>query len=350
MKKIWVKNYLLAGATFILAPLALLAQQDGKKVIEEKKKEIKQVIVTVEGNNAKKTVVEVDGEKITVNGKPLAEYREENGDIKVKIRKVKDMDALADFPGERMMILKDGEHFPGKDVRIKDLRVETVKNKPMLGVTTEKTDKGVEVKEVTKESAAEKIGLKAGDIITKIDDTKIETPDDLSKAVQAHKPGDKVTVHYSRDGKNQKAEAELGKWKGVSAYSFGGPGQNFDFDFNFDDLKDLPRAFSMPNAPGMNWSQKGTGPKFGISVQDTEDGKGVKVIDVEEESSAAKAGIKESDIITQVDDKAVNNVDEIAKLLKEKKESLSVKMQVLRNGKSQTIDVKVPRKIKTADL
>ncbi|MEI2740513.1 MAG: PDZ domain-containing protein [Chitinophagaceae bacterium] len=57
-------------------------------------------------------------------------------------------------------------------------------NRAMLGVTTEKVDEGAESKlTVTKESAAEKIGLKEGDIITKVDDKKIENPDDLSAAI-----------------------------------------------------------------------------------------------------------------------------------------------------------------------
>ena len=54
----------------------------------------------------------------------------------------------------------------------------------MLGVTTEKADKGVEIQDITKESAAAKAGLKEGDIITKIDDKKIEDPDDLSEAIK----------------------------------------------------------------------------------------------------------------------------------------------------------------------
>ena len=349
MKITWIKKSVVLASLAMLTPAVLLmAQPDEKKVIEEKKKEVRQVIVTVDGSNDKKTIVEVDGEKITVNGKPLADYNSENGKVIIKERRVKDVEALSpDAPGNRIMIFRNGNgDFLGEN-----MKVEGMNNKPMLGVTTEKTEKGVEVKEVTKESAAEKIGLKQGDIITKVDDKKIETPDDLSKAVQAHKPGDKVTVHYKREGKEQKAEAELTQWKAVKAFAFGAPGQNFDFDFNFDDLKELPKGIRIPQVPGMqNWNWTGGGPKLGMSVQDTEDGKGVKVIEVDEESNAAKAGVKENDIITQLDEKPVNSVDEIAKMLKEKKESLSVKLQVLRGNKSQAIEVKMPRKIKTADL
>ena len=101
----------------------------------------------------------------------------------------------------------------------------------------------------------------------------------------------------------------------------------------------------------MSWSWSGgSGPKLGISVQDTENGKGVNVIDVDEDGNAAKAGIKENDIIIEVDGKLVNSTDEIAKLIRESKEKTSVKVKLLRGGKAQTVEVKIPRKLKTTDL
>ena len=71
---------------------------------------------------------------------------------------------------------------------------------------------------------------------------------------------------------------------------------------------------------------------------------------MDEDSNAAKAGIKENDIITHFNDKEVNSADEIAKLVKENKDKISFQLKVKRDGKTQTIEVKVPRKLKTADL
>jgi serine protease Do len=224
----------------------------------------------------------------------------------------------------------------------------------MLGVVTEKTDAGVKVLEVTKESAAEKAGLKEGDIITKIGDTKVEDPDGLAEAVKKNKPGDKVAVTYERDKKENKATAELTKWKGVGGYAFA-PGQNFDFkmpEMNFREME-IPRVQGMPRAKLYNDAlgyYMGGQPKLGLSVQDTDDGKGVKVIEVDSESNAAKAGVKEDDIITHVNDKEVNSADEVAKLVKENKDKGSLRLQVKRGGKSQNIEVKMPKKLKTADL
>jgi putative serine protease PepD len=49
-----------------------------------------------------------------------------------------------------------------------------------------------------------------GDVITKIDGTSIATDDALRRAVDAHQPGDKVTLTYVRNGKTQTATITLG--------------------------------------------------------------------------------------------------------------------------------------------
>jgi serine protease Do len=218
----------------------------------------------------------------------------------------------------------------------------------MLGVVTEEVEGGVKVTELTDEGAAKKTGIKLGDIITKIDDTKIEDPDQLSETVRKHKPGDKVNVTVLRDKKEQKMTAELSKWKGASAFSFG-PGQNFKMDMDYNELL-APKIQAMPRMRnGQVWYSNGA-PRLGLSVQDTDDGKGVKVIDVDDESNAAKAGLKENDIITNFNGTEVNSADEVAKLVKENKDKPTISLKIKRDGKVQTVEVKMPRKLKTADL
>ncbi len=84
--------------------------------------------------------------------------------------------------------------------------------------------------------------------------------------------------------------------------------------------------------------------KFGIKAQDTEEGKGVKVLDVDDESAAAKAGIKEGDIITRFDGKEINSATALAEAARAAKEKASVHVSILRDGKPQEIEVKVPEK------
>jgi hypothetical protein len=58
--------------------------------------------------------------------------------------------------------------------------------------------------------AAEKAGLKAGDVLTKLGDLKISNIDDFENALRAHKPGDKVKLKAKRGAEDVELEATLG--------------------------------------------------------------------------------------------------------------------------------------------
>ncbi|MFF8611417.1 S1C family serine protease [Streptomyces sp. NPDC015350] len=70
---------------------------------------------------------------------------------------------------------------------------------------------GVALVSVPKGGAAEKAGLRVGDIVTGIDGTPVTTITSLSEALASDKPGQKVTVTYLRDGAEKTAEVELGE-------------------------------------------------------------------------------------------------------------------------------------------
>lgn len=63
-------------------------------------------------------------------------------------------------------------------------------------------------------SPAEKAGLKAGDIITKINDETVGTQGSLSSILGEYRPGDKVTLTYLRDGKEQTVTLSLDVYNG----------------------------------------------------------------------------------------------------------------------------------------
>ena len=328
----------------ILVPSLLMAQKEEKDKDKIEKKFEDQIIITRKNDKAEKVVIEINGDKITINGKPLDEYNDKDNDLTVRLRKNRAFDSFPRIPGTVF-----NWNFDENENNLRYYNADA--NHAMLGVMTEKTDQGVKVQSVTKESAAEKAGLKEGDIITKIDEKKIQDPDDLSAEIKKHKPGEKVAVTYLRDKKELKTTAELTRWKGMNMLTTT-PGFKMNMeDFNLGEI--MPKIQSMPRtmAPfGQGWSWSGNGPKLGLSVQDTEDGKGVKVIEVDDESNAAKAGIKEEDIVTEVDGKPINGTDEMVKVIKESKDKTSVMIKLLRAGKTQNIEVKMPRKIKTADL
>lgn len=350
------KTFLSAIAfSVVLLPAAANAQKEkdkSYKVKEDKDKlykvekdnnnGVEQIIITRDGDKTDKLVIEVKGDKVTINGKPAEDYKD--GNVTVDRNRYKEMSGLSYAPHAR--ISRDGVRSWSGDG---DNFYTIDDNRAMLGVVTENDDKGAIIKEITKESGAEKAGLKEGDIIKKIDDEKTEGPDDVTKAIRKHKPGDKVVITILRDQKEQKITAELSKWKGMN-FLFN-DGRNFNFnmpEFKMENLEALPRI--QGDVYGQVWDAYNGRPKLGISVQDTEDGKGVKVIDVDDESNAEKAGIKEDDIITAINDTEVNSADEVAKIVRENKEKVSIKVKLDREGKSQTIDVKMPRKLKTADL
>ncbi|MFB6872734.1 S1C family serine protease [Streptomyces sp. NPDC056323] len=70
---------------------------------------------------------------------------------------------------------------------------------------------GVALVSVTKDGAADKAGLRPGDVITRIDDQPVTTITTLSEALASDKPGQKVTVTYLRDGSEKTAKVTLGE-------------------------------------------------------------------------------------------------------------------------------------------
>lgn len=327
MKRIISNKSWIVAALILAVPVTVIAQKDKEEKDKKEKEKTEHIVITRTGDQEGKTIIEIDGDKISINGKDV----KDNQNVRVHRN-------TFTTPRLHTTVGGDGFNFDlNWDERGVNLFTED-KNRAMLGVTTREHDKGAEIVTITDESGAEKAGLKKGDVLTKVGDNKIETTGDVTKAVKSHKPGDKVAITYLRDGKEQKTTAELGKWKGIQMSAVTVPRPSMQ-GMHMDALEPL--------------SVYGFGrPKVGISIQDSEDGKGVKVLEVEEESSAAKAGIKEDDVIIEIDGKAVNSTDEVTKIVRANPsaEKTSWNFKVLRNGKSQNIEVRIPRKIKTVDL
>jgi serine protease Do len=209
-------------------------------------------------------------------------------------------------------------------------------NSAFLGVSSRKAEKGgATVLEVTNGSPAEKAGIRKADIITKVNDTKIESPEGLFETIHNFKPGDKVKIVFTRDGKEQFVMATLEKSEFKQ--------KDFNYNYNF-------RMPPMPDMRGMDMDWGHKQPKLGIKAQDAEDGKGVNVLEVEDSSTAFKSGLKKGDIIVQFDGTEVNSTNELIDQMEEAGHKSIIKVKILRAGKSQDIDIKIPRKLKTAEL
>jgi serine protease Do len=334
-----MKKYLLsAAAAILLFGFAATAQQSEKNPDAKPKKEINKdkklkeydeiIIKRKDPDKDAKVTIEIKGDQVIVDGKPIDEYSDD----------------------ELSVQQRDADHFkligPRTPFRIEngnwsadELDLMGDGDKPFLGVSTEGTTEGVRIINVSENSAAAKAGLKKGDIITMVNDKKVFDHEQLTEAIASFKPDDKINITYKRDGKENKTTATLGKRRAdLIARGPRGAIAPPPMVFNFDD-GDFGDVF-----------QYNARPRLGLKVQDTEDGKGVKVLDVEEGSAAEKAGIKEDDVITSFEGKEVTSASDLARASREVKDKSSMKVQLNRNGKPQTIEVKVPKKLRTANL
>jgi len=223
-------------------------------------------------------------------------------------------------------------------------------NKAFLGVSTETSSEGALVVEVSPESPAAKAGLAEDDIITQVNKDPIKKQSDLYAAIGKYKEGDKVTIEYLRDGKKNKKEIVLAKNKmeaRTEVYEF--VPDNFNQNFNKDFNKNFRKGFALPNLPNLEEIYVNTKkPKLGISIEDLEEGNGVKITAVNEASPASKAGLKIGDIITSIDKHEVKEVNDIKWQYFDAGQTL--KLSIMRNKEVKTIEVKIPKKINSADL
>jgi serine protease Do len=106
---------------------------------------------------------------------------------------------------------------------IEELRQGTTRSRPFLGVKMLtltpsyaeglgiKAESGALVADVTPGSGAEVAGLRNGDVITSIDDKEVKAAEDVTSAVNAHKPGDEIKVTFKRGDETKDATVKLGE-------------------------------------------------------------------------------------------------------------------------------------------
>ncbi|HRH47497.1 MAG TPA: PDZ domain-containing protein [Panacibacter sp.] len=333
-------NKIVKSSVLLLAVILTAGEIHAQNKMKTKpdNKSAENIIIRKKGDSKEKLTIVVDGDNITVNGKPVDDFKSDDIDI-IRNEDMMPMGMSMNAP----MPPEGGWKMFGDD-----FMKEIHSNKAFLGVMTKKADDGAKITEVTKESAAEKAGLKEGDVITKVGDEKIEDADDLYTAIGKYKPEDKVTVTYKRDGKEGKVTATLAENKQVRAFSWkNGDGGGNSFNYNINP-RIAPRIRGWNGDGDFDWNDEK--PRLGVQVQDTEDDKGVKLLEVDEDEPADKAGLEEDDIITQFNGKNITSVDSFKEMMKDVKKGDTIKLTYLRDGKSQTADVKFPKDLKTTDL
>jgi len=79
-----------------------------------------------------------------------------------------------------------------------------------LGVSTQTSDQGAVVVDVSAGSPADTAGLQQGDLITKVDGTSVSSSDQLVTAIRGHKAGDRVKLTIERGGATSTVSVTLG--------------------------------------------------------------------------------------------------------------------------------------------
>lgn len=304
------------------------------------------------------------GDQIIINGEPMGALGNIKLDTNIQTFITRD-DGVTEMSG-RQFNLKDIEMEGDIFKQFEDIKEMTT---PFLGVLTEKAPEGARVMEITKESAAEKAGLQKEDIITKVGEENITDPANLAEVIAAKKPKELVTLYYTRNGKKANVKVTLGErtrlekvitMKGSPRMGKilaipnkqgnpsekmiliedgqGGDGSNSP-NITYQLKSDYPVAYAMPH-------QK----KLGLTIQDLEEGEGVKVIAIEKESAAEKAGLQKGDILVSIGGIKIDNTDEARQQLRPIPAKNGYAIKAKRGGKEMNFEVKYPKKINTIDL
>jgi S1-C subfamily serine protease len=232
-----------------------------------------------------------------------------------------------------------------------------------LGVGIGQNDKGqTELGSIDPESPAELAKLQVGDIVLKIGDRDITSPDVLAAEIRKRKPGQDVTLKVERDGKPMDVKIKLGEYPENEALR--------EMEVRFPGLfrPDVPP----PPGPAPKAAQPGNPPRPGapraiapktrewsyetrkfIGVYCGElnrelaehfgvkEGTALIVSKLTEGGPAQKAKLQVGDVIVSVDGKRVESVNDLIDLVQAKVKGTKVKLEILRDKKAMTVDVDV---------
>jgi putative serine protease PepD len=81
---------------------------------------------------------------------------------------------------------------------------------PVIGANVQDAASGVELSAVDPQGPAAKAGLKAKDLITKVDDETVNTMEELIVSIRTRRPGDVVVLEYVRGSSRAQASVTLG--------------------------------------------------------------------------------------------------------------------------------------------
>lgn len=146
---------------------------------------------------------------------------------------------------------------------------------------------------VNKGSAGEEAGLKNKDVIVSINGFPVTSSPELQEQVAKYRPGDKLSVGYLRDGRQYTATVQLKN--------------------KYNTVATVDNSRNVLDALGVTVENLSEQEKAQLGLRS-----GVKITSLKDGKLSAFTDIRKGFIITQIDDQAVNNVDDFVNILKEK--------------------------------
>lgn len=183
--------------------------------------------------------------------------------------------------------------------------------------------KGVFVAEVVENSAAEKAGIKKGDVILKINEVDVNSSSRLQEEVGKNRPGDKVKITLRRKGSEMQVEATLLSENGKTS------------------LESAAKADSEAYQ-GMKMANTSREERQKLSVKN-----GVKVAEVNK-GIFKDAGIPEGFVITHINNEPVYSVQGAIAQLKSLKGAITIEGKTA-SGAEKVIAVKIPANLSGED-
>jgi len=184
-----------------------------------------------------------------------------------------------------------------------------------------KEARGVAINAVTSGGAAEKAGLKVGDVILQLNGKDVNDPNTLRNGIAAAGPGTEVTLTLLRDGNQQQVKVRLGALTADSVRA----GEEQGGDAGGAAKLGITVVPISPDIIQQLGLRRGT--------------QGVVVESVEPDGPAAQAGIHEGDVIQEVNRQPVRSTSEMRAALQQ---SGNRPPLLLINRRGQTALVPVP--------
>ena len=184
---------------------------------------------------------------------------------------------------------------------------------------------GALVADVAPGSPAEKAGLAHGDVIISLDGKKVEDPRELRLKIGALGPGAKVTIKYLRNSQEKETTAELGelpqKESTISSNNNGEPAAALFAGVELEDLNSEARAAL--RAPA--------------SLQ------GALITEIDSESDAYQAGLRQGFVIQEIDRKPVKTADDARRIAASVPKDKPVLLRVWSEGQSRYFTLGEPQ-------